>query len=136
MMREAVIILLLVFASGCVNQAPSTKPDDAKMDALFADAINKPAQTTTTQAVVETTIQNVPEPVEESSTTVTYAVATTSLPSSTSTTLMGPDCTDIKVPMGRIDCEKGYCPLTSQKCAYIPGNIYGGNPSRCVCVRN
>jgi cytoskeletal protein RodZ len=133
-MRAVVIVLLALFVCGCLSQQAEIKPDDAKMNALFADAVGQGA---TTSEAPTTTPQSIAAEEEPSTTQATASTtsSTTTSSSVTSSTVRGPDCTDINVPMGRKDCEKGYCPITGQKCGYLPGNIYGGVSSRCVCLR-
>ena len=129
-MRRMAVFVLAVFVCGCLSQQAEIKPDDAKMDALFADAVG---QGPTTSEAPTTTIQPLVAE-EEPSTTQTSQTSSSTVASSTttSTLLRTIECKAIENAMGQRDCDKGYCNQTGMTCHYFQGTLL--KAGRCVCM--
>ncbi|MFH0862046.1 MAG: hypothetical protein V1875_03355 [Candidatus Altiarchaeota archaeon] len=136
-MRAAAIIMLALSVCGCISQDAEIKPDDAKMNALFANALgqgNKPAETSTTMFQQATADGGIAATVESSSTTQTLQTTSSTVqPSTTTSTLLRTiECKAIENAMGQKDCDKGYCNQTGMTCHYFQGTLL--KAGRCVCM--
>jgi hypothetical protein len=131
-MRALLWVALAVLACGCMSGQPAAKPDDAKMNQLFGDAIDSSRKNVKPVDEVSTTVSLPPIETQTTRTTTAVTVRTTATTSPTTTVEKTVSCGDIDHPMGQIDCNKGYCTETGLTCGYIPGSLNAGS-GKCVC---
>ena len=142
-MRILLALFMVLLICGCLTGQAGQQPKiddgkDARIKSLFADLLGdgKDSQsivetTTTLEANVESTTTTLLE--ESTSTTVSTTSSTTTQSTSTTTTITQDiECSKIPNPMSKLDCERGYCPMTGYKCGFLPGNMQ--RLGKCTCM--
>jgi hypothetical protein len=129
-MRPLFVLALMMLLSGCLQgEMAQPKPDDAKMESLFSDALNG-TQDVQPQAPTSTTLR-----AHETTTTETTVTSTTrpTMHYTTTTVALTPGltCLMVKDASGAADCMRASCPA-GKRCRYVPGKFYGEGGS-CAC---